>query len=65
MSKIRTRSTSTYALQSFCTPGIFSAVSNLGAGGTEDISLSDISNGVLYGMFAVTGLVAGGVNNCE
>ncbi|KAI0826328.1 MFS general substrate transporter [Irpex lacteus] len=47
----------------FCTPGIFSAVSNLGAGGTENVSLSDTSNGVLYGLFAVTGLVAGGFNN--
>ena len=45
--------------------GMFSAVSNLGAGGTQDVSLSDISNGVLYGMFAVTGLVAGGFNNSK
>ena len=44
---------------------MFSAVSNLGAGGTQDVSLSDTSNGVLYGMFAVTGLIAGGINNCE
>lgn len=42
---------------------MFSAVSNLGAGGTEDITLSDTSNGVLYGMFAITGLVSGGINN--
>ena len=44
---------------------MFSAVSNLGAGGTQDVALSDTSNGVLYGMFAVTGLIAGGINNCE
>lgn len=47
----------------FGTVGMFSAVSNLGAGGTQDITLSDTSNGVLYGMFAVTGLVSGGINN--
>ncbi|KAI0275376.1 MFS general substrate transporter [Gloeopeniophorella convolvens] len=47
----------------FATVGMFQAVSNLGAGGTQDTSLSDISNGVLYGMFAITGLVSGGINN--
>jgi len=47
----------------FATPGMYSAVSNLGAGGTQDISLSDTSNGVLYGLFAATGLISGGINN--
>ncbi|EIN11162.1 hypothetical protein PUNSTDRAFT_50256 [Punctularia strigosozonata HHB-11173 SS5] len=47
----------------FATVGMFSAVSNLGAGGTQDVSLSDTSNGVLYGMFALTGLISGGINN--
>ncbi|KAI0938362.1 hypothetical protein AcV5_000058 [Taiwanofungus camphoratus] len=47
----------------FATVGMFSAVSNLGAGGTEDVSLSDTANGVLYGMFAVTGLISGGICN--
>ena len=42
---------------------MFSAVSNLGAGGTQDVALSDTSNSVLYAMFALTGLVAGGINN--
>ena len=42
---------------------MFSAVSNLGAGGTQDVALSDMSNGVLYGCFAVTGLVSGGISN--
>ncbi|KAH9980620.1 MFS general substrate transporter [Russula compacta] len=42
---------------------MFSAVSNLGAGGTQDTALSDTSNGVLYGMFALTGLMSGGINN--
>jgi hypothetical protein len=50
---------------SFATPGMFSAVSNLGAGGTQDVALSDTANGVLYGMFALTGLISGGINNCE
>ena len=47
----------------FATVGMFSAVTNLGAGGTQDTALSDISNGVLYGMFSLTGLVSGGINN--
>jgi MFS family permease len=47
----------------FATPGMFSAVSNLGAGGTQDVALSDTANGVLYGMFALTGLVSGGICN--
>ncbi|OBZ77670.1 UNC93-like protein 2 [Grifola frondosa] len=47
----------------FATVGMFSAVSNLGAGGTQDVVLSDTSQGVLYGMFALTGLVSGGICN--
>jgi len=47
----------------FATPGMFSAISNLGAGGTQDVALSDTANGVLYGLFAVTGLVSGGICN--
>ncbi|KAH9887364.1 MFS general substrate transporter [Cubamyces lactineus] len=47
----------------FATVGMFSAVSNLGAGGLSDIALSDTSNGVLYGCFAITGLVSGGICN--
>jgi len=42
---------------------MFSAVSNLGAGGIQDVALSDTANGVLYGAFALTGLVSGGINN--
>ena len=49
----------------FATVGMFSAVSNLGAGGTQDTALVDTANGVLYGMFALTGLVSGGINNRE
>ena len=48
---------------SFATVGMFSAVSNLGAGGLSDVALSDTANGVLYGCFAVTGLVSGGISN--
>ncbi|KAF8530059.1 MFS general substrate transporter [Hysterangium stoloniferum] len=47
----------------FCTVGMFSAVSNLGAGGLQDVSLSDTANGVLYGFFSLTGLVSGGICN--
>ncbi|OJT04058.1 UNC93-like protein 1, partial [Trametes pubescens] len=47
----------------FATAGMFSAVSNLGAGGLSNITLSDTSQGVLYGLFAVTGLISGGINN--
>ena len=49
----------------FATVGMFSAVSNLGAGGLQDTALVDTANGVLYGMFALTGLVSGGINNRE
>lgn len=42
---------------------MFSAVSNLGAGGTQNLTLSDTANGVLYGMFALTGLISGGIAN--
>ncbi|TBU25016.1 major facilitator superfamily domain-containing protein [Dichomitus squalens] len=47
----------------FATVGMFSAVSNLGAGGLSDVALSDTANGVLYGCFAVVGLVSGGICN--
>jgi MFS family permease len=47
----------------FCSVGMFSAVSNLGAGGTQDTQLSDTANGVLYGCFAIMGFFAGSVNN--
>jgi len=47
----------------FATTGMYSAVSNLGAGGTQNLVLSDTANGVLYGLFALTGMVSGGINN--
>lgn len=42
---------------------MFSAVTNLGAGGSQDIVTSNISNSVLYACFAVAGFFAGSVNN--
>lgn len=42
---------------------MFSAVSNLGAGGTQSITLSNITNAILYALFALTGIVAGSFNN--
>ncbi|KZV67798.1 MFS general substrate transporter [Peniophora sp. CONT] len=47
----------------FCTVGMYSAVSNLGAGGTKDVVLSDMANGALMGCSAVAALFAGGVTN--
>lgn len=42
---------------------MYQAVSNLGAGGTQNVTLSDTANGVHYGMFAISGLFSGGVCN--
>ncbi|KAF9022214.1 MFS general substrate transporter [Hymenopellis radicata] len=47
----------------FCTVGMFSAINQLGAGGTQDIALSDISNSVLYGVFCIAGFFGGSINN--
>lgn len=47
----------------FGTVGMFSALTNLGAGGQQDVSLSDSSNAVLYGLFSLTGFVSGGICN--
>ncbi|EFY92985.1 hypothetical protein J3458_004962 [Metarhizium acridum] len=47
----------------FCSVGMFSAISNLGAGGTQDVQLSDIANSVLYGMFFLGGFFGGSINN--
>ena len=41
---------------------MFSALSNLGAGGTQDIHLSNIANSVLYGCFFIGGFFAGSIN---
>ncbi|CAK7205266.1 hypothetical protein SEUCBS139899_008033 [Sporothrix eucalyptigena] len=47
----------------FSSVGIFSAINGLGAGGTQDVQLVDISNSVLYATFAIMGFFAGSVNN--
>ncbi|PCH44643.1 hypothetical protein WOLCODRAFT_105432 [Wolfiporia cocos MD-104 SS10] len=47
----------------FGTVGMYQAVLNLGAGGTGNLTLFDTANGILYGFFAVTGCVSGGINN--
>ncbi|KAI9253539.1 major facilitator superfamily domain-containing protein [Phascolomyces articulosus] len=48
-----------------CCPGMFNALSGLGAGGlmAEDITLTNTANSVLYALFAVVGFVAGSVTN--
>ncbi|KAL3488135.1 major facilitator superfamily domain-containing protein [Aspergillus germanicus] len=47
----------------FCSVGMYSAISGLGAGGTQDPQLSDIAHGALYDCFAISGFFAGSVNN--
>ncbi|TWU71703.1 hypothetical protein ED733_003093 [Metarhizium rileyi] len=47
----------------FCSVGMFSAISNLGAGGMQDVQLSDIANSVLYGTFFLGGFFGGSINN--
>ncbi|KAI9314740.1 major facilitator superfamily domain-containing protein [Dichotomocladium elegans] len=48
-----------------CCPGMFNALSGLGAGGlmAEDINLTNTANSVLYACFAVVGFFAGSVTN--
>jgi hypothetical protein len=46
----------------FLSPGLFNALSGLGAGGTQDIVLVDIGNSVLYAMFAIFGIIGGTIN---
>lgn len=46
----------------FCSVGMFSAIGGLGAGGTQDVQLSDMANSVLYGCFFIGGFFAGSVN---
>ncbi|OBZ77668.1 UNC93-like protein 2 [Grifola frondosa] len=47
----------------FATVGMFIAVSGLGAGGTQDVVLSDTSLSIYFGMYALTGLIGGGICN--
>lgn len=46
----------------FLSPGLFNALSGLGAGGQQDVALVDTANGLLYGVFCLTGFVAGSIN---
>jgi hypothetical protein len=48
-----------------CCPGMFNALSGLGAGGSmsSNVGLTDAANGALYGCFAVVGFFAGSVTN--
>ncbi|BEJ15812.1 hypothetical protein CspHIS471_0504170 [Cutaneotrichosporon sp. HIS471] len=47
----------------FLTPGMFNAISNLGAGGAQDVSLVDITSSLLYAMFCLVGFISGSVHN--
>ncbi|KAH8550314.1 major facilitator superfamily domain-containing protein [Umbelopsis sp. PMI_123] len=49
----------------FCCPGMYNALSGLGAGGRigSDVYLTDSSNAALYACFAIVGFFAGSVNN--
>ncbi|KAG2227900.1 hypothetical protein INT45_002138 [Circinella minor] len=48
-----------------CCPGMFNALSGLGAGGlmATDITLTNTANSVLYALFALVGFVGGSVTN--
>ncbi|KAI9475922.1 MAG: major facilitator superfamily domain-containing protein [Benjaminiella poitrasii] len=48
-----------------CCPGMFNALSGLGAGGSmsSNVALTDAANGALYGCFAIVGFFAGSVTN--
>lgn len=48
-----------------CCPGMFNALSGLGAGGSmsSNVGLTDAANGALYGCFAIVGFFAGTFTN--
>lgn len=48
-----------------CCPGMFNALSGLGAGGSmsSNVALTDAANGALYGCFAIVGFFAGTFTN--
>lgn len=48
-----------------CCPGMFNALSGLGAGGSmsSNVALTDAANGALYGCFAIVGFFAGSITN--
>ena len=49
----------------FCNPGLYLAITGLGAGGGKVTSttMADISNGVLYGLFTFSALLGGTMIN--
>ncbi|GMK55340.1 hypothetical protein CspeluHIS016_0203960 [Cutaneotrichosporon spelunceum] len=47
----------------FLTPGMFNALSNLGAGGAQDVPLVSATNSFLYAMFCVVGFFSGSIHN--
>lgn len=49
----------------FCTVGMFSSVSNLGAGGTQSLNVVDIANSILFACFAIGGIFSGAAVNRE
>lgn len=48
-----------------CCPGMFNALSGLGAGGSmsSNVALTDAANSALYSCFAIVGFFAGSVTN--
>lgn len=48
-----------------CCPGMFNALSGLGAGGSmsSNVGLTDSANGALYGCFAIVGFFSGTITN--
>lgn len=47
----------------FLSPGLFNALSGLGAGGTDDVTTINVGNSVLYACFCLMGFFAGSINN--
>jgi hypothetical protein len=49
----------------FCNPGLYLAITGLGAGGgkVSSTAMADISNGVLYGLFTFSALLGGTIIN--
>ncbi|AOA63262.1 hypothetical protein PP7435_CHR3-1233 [Komagataella phaffii CBS 7435] len=47
----------------FACPGMFSALNGLGAGGTAEPTISNISNAVTFGTIAVGGFLTGTITN--
>ncbi|KAL1924388.1 uncharacterized protein VTP21DRAFT_7423 [Calcarisporiella thermophila] len=48
-----------------CSPGMFNAINGMGGAGQleKDVEVVSKANAVLYALFAIVGLIAGGINN--